>query len=79
VRFKPEFTAPTVAERGDAIRYQMTVGYGVASAVPSSVKIAISMLVAHWYNAREAVSAQSMSEIPFAVNTLLAPYRRAGV
>ncbi len=79
VRFKPEFTAPAAAERGDAIRYTMTAGYGAAADVPAAIKMALFMLVAHWYNNREASSADRMAEMPFAVSSLLAPYRRTGV
>jgi hypothetical protein len=33
------------------------------------------LLIGQWYESREAASAISMSEIPFAAAALLAPYR----
>ena len=47
-------------------------GYGDADAVPKKAKQAILLLVGHWYEQREAVSAGSISkEIEFAVHSLL--------
>jgi len=43
--------------------------------VPAGVKRAILMLVAHWYEHREAVMVgASVGEMPFAVKALLAPF-----
>jgi uncharacterized phiE125 gp8 family phage protein len=47
-----------------------------ASTVPSAIKVAILLLVAEWFNNREATIPGSISELPFAVNALLAPFRR---
>lgn len=57
----------------DAVQITFTSGYGDATAVPENVKVAILMLVAHWYENREAVSAVSMVTVPLAVDALLSP------
>ncbi len=46
------------------------------STVPAALKAAILMLVGHWYHNREAVVSSSVSELPLAVASLIAPYRR---
>lgn len=80
VRFKDAFTRPTVySDREDAIRVEVTAGYGAAGEnVPTAIRQAILMLVAHFYNNREAAG-ERMEELPFAVSALLNPYRRVGV
>jgi len=59
----------------NAVVLTYSAGYGVASAVPDSVKAAIKLLVAHWYEHREAISDISVMEIPLAVQSLLWPER----
>lgn len=50
------------------------------SAVPDSIKVAILLLVGQWYATREAISiGDAVIALPFAVDALLAPYRRVGV
>jgi uncharacterized phiE125 gp8 family phage protein len=48
------FPTPTRAVAG--IRVEFTAGYGGASDVPESLTLAVKMLVAHWYEHREAVA-----------------------
>jgi len=44
--------------------------------VPAPIKVAIMMLVAQWYNTRENVITGTItSEMPFAVDALLQPFR----
>lgn len=63
----------------DAISVLFTAGYGVAAAdVPAPIRHAILMLVATWYDNREAVqtgTAITQVAAPFAVDALLAQYR----
>jgi len=47
-------------------------GYGDSTKVPPQIKHAILFLVGHWYANREPVVAGSMSQMPLAVNSLLA-------
>lgn len=50
------------------------------STVPSALKHAILMLVSHWYQNRDAILISGqVAELPFAVNALIAPFRRVGV
>lgn len=46
------------------------------STVPPAIKVAIHLLVASWYHSREAHTDGIISEVPFSVNALLAPFRR---
>lgn len=50
------------------------------STVPPALKVAILLLAGHWYNHPEAVVTGTIATaLPFAVNALIAPYRRVGV
>lgn len=65
------------------IRYR--AGYGTkdgeqppvwTNAAPAPIKVAILMLVAHWYRNREPVTVGAAVEnLPFGVEALLSPYR----
>ncbi len=56
--------------------YETKPGPPATSTVPDPLKVAILLLVGHWYQHREAVSAAGMAPLPFAVEALVAPYRR---
>lgn len=72
-------TIPEVPEvPGDGEEDPGTPAIPARSTVPDPLKIAILLLVCHWYQNREAVG-DPQSELPFAVNALIAPYRRVGV
>lgn len=76
LRFREAFTAPSLYDdRSDPVRVTLTAGYGAASAVPETLKMAIRQLVAHWYDNREAAG-RAMSEIPEGVRALIEPYKR---
>lgn len=77
VHFLDDFTAPDVYDdRSDAVRVTFTAGFGDADAVPDAIKIAAMMLVAHWYENREAVAMNvTPNTVPMAVDSLIAPYR----
>jgi uncharacterized phiE125 gp8 family phage protein len=47
-----------------------------SSNVPDAIKHAILLLVSHWYQNRDAVVASQASELPMAVDALIAPFRR---
>lgn len=53
------------------IQITFVAGYGDADDVPEMWKQAIKLLVAHWYENREAIQAGKMEEIPFAVDSLI--------
>lgn len=66
-------TWPAIRPASGAVTIRFTAGYGDAAAVPEPVKLAIKMLVAHWYENREPVIVGTISaELPFAVKALLA-------
>lgn len=49
------------------------------STVPEPLKIAILLLVGHWFQNRDTAATASINELPFAVDALISPYRRVGV
>jgi len=53
------------------IQITFVAGYGDADDVPETWKQAIKLLVAHWYENREAIQMEKMGEIPFAVESLV--------
>ena len=58
------------------VRISISAGFGGAGDVPMALKVAIQMLVAHWYEHRDAVLPGSMGDsLPAAVNSLLARWR----
>jgi len=54
-----------------AIRIRFIAGYGLAADVPRTTKMALLLLIGHWYEQREGVSEKTMQEVPFAVKALL--------
>ncbi|MBO9321651.1 MAG: phage head-tail connector protein [Roseiflexus sp.] len=68
---------PTVNLADDAaITVRYIAGYGVAAQkVPRSIRHAILLLVGHYYANREAVAPGAQTVLPYAVETLLAPYK----
>lgn len=50
-------------------------GYATPEGVPQSLKQAMLLLIAAWYNNREGVSDRPVTEVPFAVEALCMPYR----
>ena len=69
---------PAVYNRDDAVVITFAAGYGAdESAVPNNIRQAIFLLIAHWYENREAVVVGSVtpSELPMAFNALLAGHR----
>ncbi len=68
---------PTTYARRDAVRVEFTAGLPAAS-LPA-VRAAICMLVAYWFENREAVTMGQGSEMPMAVSALISPLRRTVV
>jgi uncharacterized phiE125 gp8 family phage protein len=72
---------PALSREFDVLEIIYTVGFGAsASNVPQEIKQAILMLVAHWYENREASADPSMNKsglelIPISVTALLMPYK----
>ena len=73
---------PALDEHPSAVTVTFTAGYGATEDdVPQSIRHAILLLAATWFENREAYSVgQTVSApLPFAVNALLAPHRRVGI
>ena len=64
-------------EEVNGVRVRFVAGYGLAAAVPEPLKMAIKLIVGHWYENREAVAVTGAipKEMPMAVDYLLWPYR----
>lgn len=70
----------TQIDKDNAVEIEYTTGYANAAAVPDSIKHAIVMLAAHWYENREAALVGTISkEVEFGVKMLLAPFRGMNV
>ena len=65
-------TLPDTMEGVNAVRIEFVAGYTI---VPPSIKHAILMLVAQWFDHRAAVSDKAMAAVPYAVEALLTNYR----
>lgn len=66
------FTWPAVYDRADAITF--TVQLGMAE-VPKGIKQAALLMIANWFENREAVSDKAMMPVPFAVEALINRWR----
>lgn len=73
----PSASWPAVGSRDAPVSITFVAGTA-ADAVPMPIKQAILLLVAHWFENREAVGPNTIAELPLAVNALIAPYRRVG-
>lgn len=70
-------TWPSARLVSNAVKVTFTAGY---SSVPEDLKHAVIMLVAHWYENREAVLVGSVATpMPMAVDAILNRYRVPGV
>lgn len=77
-RIFPAYGGSYPATRGEAnaVTVRCVHGYGAASDVPDGIKVAMKLLIAHWYENREAVAVGTIAAtIPMAVETLLWPFR----
>lgn len=81
VSFRDVFTKPGLYDDMIApVSITLTAGFGDADDVPAALKQAILLLAGHWYENREAVNIGNITtELPMAVNALIAPYRRVNV
>jgi uncharacterized phiE125 gp8 family phage protein len=67
---------PSVDGDPAAVTLTITAGYGAtATNVPDGIRLAIKMLAAHWYNYREAATADAPETIPMHVESLLTEHR----
>ncbi len=71
-------TWPSTYDRVDAVTYRFTAGYGTtANDVPQSLRHAVSMLVAYWYENREAGVQSNMvpKEVPLGFESLIDQFK----
>lgn len=68
-------TWPSVREQVNSIIITFACGYSDETAVPEPIKIAMYLLIAHWYENRQAITLSNMKETPLGVKSLLWPYR----
>ena len=69
VRVKTQW--PETRDKIAAVRVRLQVGYATASVVPEHFKLAVKLLVGHWYENREEVSELSLAPIPRGVSSIL--------
>jgi uncharacterized phiE125 gp8 family phage protein len=62
---------PLTLPNANAVRIEFAAGYGTSAAVPEILKTAVKMLAAHWYENREAAGDRTVTEVPFAVRSIL--------
>jgi uncharacterized phiE125 gp8 family phage protein len=82
IKFRDNFDYPTVYDdRDDGVQITITAGYGAqASDVPQAIRHAALLMIGHFHENREAsVINASVNELPMAVNSLIAPYRRISI
>jgi uncharacterized phiE125 gp8 family phage protein len=76
----PEAQWPSVWRGPDSATVTFTVGYGEDhNSIPHDIRQATMMLIAYWFNQREAAAigaeAGPVSDVPFSVKQILEPYR----
>lgn len=86
VKLVDDYDTPSIQSDGGSphVRIVYKAGYaniGAATTVPDAIKSAMLLLIEHWFNNRSAVvvggiNSASATALPFAVDALLAPFRR---
>lgn len=71
-RLEPAAMWPPAAHEAETVTVEFDAGYGAAADVPSNIRMALILLVAHWMANREpVVVGQAVTEVPFTVRALL--------
>lgn len=72
----PPWAVPAPERPFAGIELDVTAGYGDAAAdVPEPLRLAIRMLVAHWYEHRGMASGETVAVLPANVAAIIAPFR----
>jgi uncharacterized phiE125 gp8 family phage protein len=81
IKAKSGVVVPAVFNRLDAITVTFVAGFSDSSVgVPSSIRQAISILIAHWYeNPTGFATGTTVTELPFAVQSLINLNRKGWV
>jgi uncharacterized phiE125 gp8 family phage protein len=69
---------PSVRSVPNAITVRFVAGDTLAN-LPKQLERAVSLLVAHMYENRETVTAKDLVEVPYAIESLISPFRPGGV
>jgi len=72
---KPDKNWPTTYGRVDAFTITFVCGYGGASDVPTPIKQAMLLLLAHWDINRSATTDVRLEELPMSVQSIVNLYR----
>ncbi len=76
IRFHDTFAWPAVAQDvAFPVWANITCGFGAPADVPAQIKLAIKMLVAMWFENREAAQPRGLDELPLSVRALISPWR----
>ena len=72
-----EVAYPTARWTDNAVTVRFVAGYGsLESDVPEPIRLAIMIMVSHWYEIREPViTGTIISPVPMSVDSLVGPYR----
>lgn len=83
VHWDKAYSFPSGLYESAAVSVLVKAGYpndeNDVSTVPAALKVAILLLVGTWFDNREATVSGNASELPFAVNALIAPFRRISI
>lgn len=71
LQMKPDTQAPMVGSQTYPVRITITAGWATANVVPASLKVAMLMLIEHWYER----GATDVGALPAPVNALLGRWR----
>lgn len=75
--FEADVVPPVLGDDRYPVTFNIEAGFASAEDVEPGLKTLMLMLVAHWYENREAVVVGTITgELPLAASTLLARYRR---
>lgn len=74
VYLHPDYEWPETFERPDAVQIRFVCGWTSAANVPAGIRKAAKMLLAHWFENREAVADRTFTEVPLAFETLMKAY-----
>lgn len=76
--FVEGFSAPSLADRPDAVQVTFVAGATAAASVPPTLKHALLITISNFYERRAAVEDVKFSELPFGLRHLLESNRVAG-
>lgn len=73
VLLRPGQSWPSAMRRRQALAVTYTTGWARKD-IPRNIRLAIAMLVAHWYEQRAPLQAAAVTEVPYGIEALLQPH-----